>query len=201
MDAVAETVLVGVGANELLRAGATAAAPGALARVRRGAAEYIEAVAAGAKRLSEGSNRDGGNLRDVQTAVARLGTTSAELSAFLSTLTAAPAAELAEDPEATEPPPFVSVFSTPVKQPSHIDPAVFGRLPPPHQWKRHVRQTPEKPMNYVEMRREKGREHAEMQDALVKLKLRERGGLEVEGYPHLRILRHTVSAPYLEHFS
>lgn len=196
----AEAVLEAAGVEELLRAGAASATVGALGELRKGAVAYIGAVAAAAKRLSEGSHRDGGNLRDAHVALERLGATAPDLAAFLRTEPCRGTAGLTEEAEPAEPPAFVSIFATPVKQPAHIDRKRFGPLPPPHQWKDDP-PPPAKPGDYVEMRKALGREREEMQTAMINLHIRQRGGIQVEGFPHLQILRHTASAPYLKHFS
>ena len=196
----AGAVLEAAGVEELLRAGAASATVGALGELKKGAVAYIGAVAAAAKRLSEGSNRDGGNLRDTQVALERLGATLPDLAAFLRKEPCRSTAELTEEAEPAETPPFVSIFATPVKQPAHMDRKRFGPLPPPHQWKNDP-PPPAKPGDYVEMRKALGREREEMQTAMINLHIRQRGGIQLEGFPHLQILRHTASAPYLEHFS
>ena len=201
------------GVEELLRAGAASATVGALGELRKGAVAYIGTVAAAAKRLSEGSHRDGDKAApgrehaalvaayfDRAVAQQRLGAPAPDLAAFLRTEPGRATAGLTEEAEPAEPPAFVSIFATPVKQPAHIDRKRFGPLPPPHQWKDDP-PPPARPGDYVEMRKALGREREEMQTAMINLHIRQRGGIQVEGFPHLQILRHTASAPYLEHFS
>lgn len=190
-----ERLLARAGAGELLGAGANGATPDALEALKHGVVAYITRVAATAKRRSEGSNRDGGNIRDVSAALEPL----AHLSRFLREKRPSPAGDSLE-PEVADVPagtaPFVSVFATPMKQPSYADPKIFGALPAAHHC-RTATFTKEKPGDYVEMRKAKGAEFVAMQTAMVNLGIRVRGGIALEGFPHLQILKHTTSPPYL----
>ena len=198
-DAAGEVVqAVGVGA--LLRAGAGSAAPAALLTLQEGAVAYITALSAAAKRFSEGSNRDGGNIRDVYAALEHVGSTSIELRSYLRRSETGETLALEEVPPPAPVTPFVSQFAAPVKQPAHMDRKRFGPLPPPHQWKDDPPPA-EEPADYVETRMALGREYEDMQTAMANLHLRRRGGIQVEGFPHLQVLKHTVSPPYLAHFT
>lgn len=176
-------------------AGADSAEAGVLEEGARGLHIFLENLLKHAVKFSEGSHRTEPNARDVAAALECVGLSVAALSP----VNAGGQPLIDCDRESPEPPvaEFRSPFAAPGPPLPHAPPPRFPKLPAAHL----CMSTPQKkePLDdYNAVEQERGKERMEMIEALINLQLRQTGGgIEVAGYPELRVLAHTRSPPYL----
>ena len=189
-----------VAAAHVFRAfGIDLAEPSGLERTARGAHIFLESLLRHAVKFSGGSNRSEGNAFDLLAALGSMGTSINLLRcvppiAFESTEVPVAVSVLAN-------PTFKSMFAKPGPVLPHAAGPRFPEVPVAHLCM-STPQVKEPRDDYVAVRQEQGKELTEMRDALINLRLRSTGGgIEVAGFPHLRVLAHTKSPPYLSHYA
>lgn len=188
-----DPVLEVAAARAFRDAGAASVEAGVVEATARHVHIFLGRLINRAATLSSGSMRSQGNARDIGAALCHHGISIESLRAVPRAGTRS--IEIAVGAVETSEPEFTSVFAAPGPQLPHAVGPRFPPLPAAH----HCMSTPqvtEARDDYVTVRKEQARERDEMLSALINLRIRTDGGIQIEGFPHLSVLRHTGSPPY-----
>jgi histone H3/H4 len=178
-------------------AGASTVDGGVLDETARATHIFILRLLKQAVTLSSGAHRSEANARDLAMALERLGYPICLLQEAAGRQSGEPI-EVPVLPPTSPVPEFQSKFAKSVPPLPHAVGPRYPKLPAAHLCMA-TPQVPEPRNDYVTVRQELGRERTDMLSAFINLRLGEVGGIEVEGFPHLKVLAHSpkIAPPYL----